>query len=71
MFIKDDSPQHLWKTLKGENTFKKARGTKVKVFFQGLHMTCVVFMLVYSFKICISNTLLTLNFTYKYILTTN
>jgi hypothetical protein len=33
----------------GENTVKRARATKVKVFFQGLHMTRVVFVLVYNF----------------------
>jgi len=30
-----------------------ARGAKVKVFFQGLHMTCVIFALVYNLKFCI------------------
>jgi len=35
---------------------KRARGAKVKVFFQGLHMTCVIFVLVYNLKFCISNT---------------
>jgi hypothetical protein len=39
--------------FQGENTVKKARGAKVKVLFQGLHMTCVVFVLVYNLKICI------------------
>jgi hypothetical protein len=28
--------------LRGEITFKGARGTKVKVLFQGLHMTRVI-----------------------------
>ncbi len=32
----------------GENMVKRARGTKVKVLFQGLHMTCVVFVLAYN-----------------------
>ncbi len=40
----------------GENMVKGARATKVKVFFQGLHMTRVVFVLVYNFKICILGT---------------
>jgi hypothetical protein len=31
-----------------ENMVKGARGTKVKVFFQGLHMTHVIFVLVYN-----------------------
>jgi hypothetical protein len=35
---------------------KKAKGAKVKVIFQGLHLTHVVFMLVFNFKICILNT---------------
>jgi hypothetical protein len=50
---------------------KGARGAKVKVLFQGLHMICVVFVLVYIFKICILGTPLTLHFRYKYILTMN
>jgi len=29
---------------------ERAKGTKVKVFFQGLHMTRVVFVLVYKFN---------------------
>ncbi len=39
----------------GEIMIKGARGAKVKVLFQGLHMTCVIFALVYSLKFCISN----------------
>jgi hypothetical protein len=35
---------------------KEAKGAKVKVLFHGLHMTCVIFVLVYNFKICISST---------------
>jgi hypothetical protein len=35
---------------------KGAKGVKVKVIFQGLQMTRVVFVLVYNFKICISST---------------
>jgi len=35
---------------------KGAKGAKVKVIFQGLHMTCVIFMLVYNLKFCISGT---------------
>jgi hypothetical protein len=51
---------------------KGARGAKVNVIFQlGLHMTCVIFVLVYKFKICISGTPLTLHFRYKYIFITN
>ncbi len=40
---------------------KGAKGTKVKVLFQGLHVTHVIFMLVYNLKFCILNTLLTLH----------
>jgi hypothetical protein len=32
------------------------KGAKVKVFFQRLHITCVIFMLVYNFKFYILNT---------------
>jgi hypothetical protein len=32
---------------------QRAKGTKVKVLFQGLHMTHVIFVLVYNFKIYI------------------
>jgi hypothetical protein len=37
----------------GENTIKGVRVTKVKVFFQGLDMTCVIYVLIYNFKFCI------------------
>jgi hypothetical protein len=33
---------------RGENMVKGAKGTKVKVFFQGLHMKRVIFVLVYN-----------------------
>jgi hypothetical protein len=36
---------------------KGAKGTKVKVIFEGLHMTHVIFVLVYNFEICILVTL--------------
>jgi hypothetical protein len=39
----------------GENIVKRAKGTKVKVFFQGLHITHVIFVFVYNLEICISN----------------
>jgi hypothetical protein len=29
---------------------KAAKGTKVKVLFQGLHMTCIIYVLVYNLK---------------------
>jgi hypothetical protein len=41
---------------KGENTVKGAMGAKVKVLFQGLHVTCVIFMLVYNLKFYILDT---------------
>jgi hypothetical protein len=37
----------------GENAIKGIKGTKIKVLFQGLHMKCVNFVLVYNLKICI------------------
>jgi hypothetical protein len=37
----------------GEVIIKGARGTKVKVFFQGLHLTHDIFSLVYNLKFCI------------------
>ncbi len=40
----------------GEITVKRAKGAKVKVVFQGLHMTCVILALVYNLKFLISNT---------------
>jgi hypothetical protein len=40
----------------GEITVKGARGVKVKALFQGLHITRVIFSLVYNLKFCISNT---------------
>jgi hypothetical protein len=33
----------------GENMVKRAKGAKVKVLFLGLHMTCVIFVLIYNF----------------------
>jgi hypothetical protein len=39
-----------------EITIKGARGANMKVLFQGLHMTCVILMLVYNLKLYISNT---------------
>jgi hypothetical protein len=41
----------LW----GEIMVKKAKGAKVKVIFQGLHMIHVIFALVYNFLIFITN----------------
>jgi hypothetical protein len=35
---------------------KRVKGTNVKVHFQGLYMTSVVFVLVYNFIICILGT---------------
>jgi len=32
---------------------KGASGAKVNVFFQGLHMTYIIYVLVYKFKFCI------------------
>jgi len=40
----------ILKKSKGENTVKGAMGAKVKVLFQGLHMTCVIFMFVLHFR---------------------
>jgi hypothetical protein len=34
----------------GENVVKGARSAKVKVLFQGLHITHIIFMLVYNLK---------------------
>jgi hypothetical protein len=38
--------KYRWNLDLGENMVKGARAPKVKVIFQGLHMTCVVFVLV-------------------------
>jgi uncharacterized membrane protein YagU involved in acid resistance len=40
----------------GEIRVKKTKGTKSKVLFQVLHMTHVIFVLVYNLKFCILNT---------------
>jgi hypothetical protein len=42
--------QYHFKTFKGEIMVKGAKGGKVKVFFQILHLTCVIFALVYNLK---------------------
>jgi hypothetical protein len=59
----------IWnsKTYLGENMVKGARGSKVKVLFQGLHITHFIRVLVYSFVSWILN--LTLHVRYKCILT--
>jgi len=54
--IKDMWTWHDFKAMWGEIMVKKARGAKVKVLFQGLHITRVIFALVYNLKFCISNT---------------
>ncbi len=51
----------IFKMILGEIMVKGARGAKVKVFFQGLHMTCVIFVLVYNL-FYISNTPLNTTF---------
>jgi len=48
-------PCHVWPRQQGENMAKGPTNIKVKVLFQGLHMTCVIFVLVYNFKFLISN----------------
>jgi hypothetical protein len=50
---------------------KGVRGTNVKVLIQGLHMTSVVFVLVYNFIICILGTPFNIAFYIKYILIKN
>jgi len=40
----------------GENTIEGARGAKIKIHFQRLHMTYVVFVLVYKIKFSILGT---------------
>jgi hypothetical protein len=41
---------------KGENIVNGITDTKVTVLFQRLHITCVIFVLIYNFKICILDT---------------
>jgi hypothetical protein len=50
---------------------KGARGAKVKVFFQILHMTRVIFALVYTLNFIFQIFHVTLHFKYKYILIRN
>jgi hypothetical protein len=45
-----------------ENMIKGAKGSKVKVLFQGLHMTCVTFVSVYNLKIYILTTFVNITF---------
>jgi hypothetical protein len=54
--------------FKSQHTIKGVRGTKVKVIFQGLHMTCVIYMLVYNFFLKFWLFSLTLYVRYKYVL---
>jgi hypothetical protein len=37
--------------FKGANTIKGTKGVKVKVLFQGLHVTCGIHVLVYYLKV--------------------
>jgi hypothetical protein len=58
-------------SLLGENMIKGTKGDKVKVLFQGLHMTCVIFVLVYNLNLEFRILHLTFHFKYKYILIIN
>jgi hypothetical protein len=49
-----------FETYLGENIAKGAMGAKVKVLFQGLHITHLIRVLVYSFKFCILDTQLSI-----------
>jgi len=40
----------------GETTVKGAKDAQIKVLFQGLHMTCLIFVLIYNFKFGILGT---------------
>ncbi len=40
----------------GENNVKGAKCAKVKILFQGLHMTHGIYVLVYNLKFCIVDT---------------
>jgi len=53
----------------GEIMVKGAKGAKVKVLCQ--HMTCVIYVLVYDLKFCISDIPFNMHFRDKYILITN
>jgi hypothetical protein len=60
-----------WIALMGENMIKGAKVVYVKVLFQGLHMTNVIFILVYNFIFYVLGTpfyvpYLTLHVKYKY-----
>jgi hypothetical protein len=53
---------HVQQLHLGENMVDKAKGAKVKVLFQGLHMTHVVFVLVYNFKLYILGSTFNISF---------
>jgi hypothetical protein len=46
----------LFYVMLGKITIKGAKGAKIKVFFQGLQMTHIIYVSVYNSKFCISNT---------------
>jgi hypothetical protein len=46
---------YLGHKLKARVATKGTKGAKVKVFFQGLHMTHVIFVLVYNLNFFISD----------------
>jgi hypothetical protein len=55
----------------GENIVKGAKGAKIKIHFQGLHMTHVILCWFINLNFVFWVPHLTLHFRYKYILTTN
>jgi hypothetical protein len=48
--------------IRGEIMVKGAKGAKLKVLFQGLHMTRVILALVYNLKFYISDTMFSITF---------
>jgi hypothetical protein len=50
-----------------ENTIKGIKGVKVKILFQGLHMTRIIFMLIYNLNFTFWKSSLTLHVKYKYV----
>jgi hypothetical protein len=54
--IAKDLNTYFEQKIIGEIIVKRVKGAKVNVNFQGLHMTHVIFVLVYNLKFCILDT---------------
>jgi hypothetical protein len=62
---------HFKENFEGWKYGKRAKGVKVKVIFPRMHITHVIFVVIYNLNFFISDISLTLHVRYKYVLITN